>query len=209
MGVNSWDGKRDERGLRIMNSEDVFTTLETIETERVLLREMRLADANDLFEYASDPEVSQYTSWETHQSIEDTKDFVKTVIEAQQKKQVRNWCIELKAGKKAIGACGFVYWDIQHSRAAFGYALARKYWNQGIMTEAMNEVIAFGFHQMKLNRIEAICEIENIGSFRVMEKLGMQNEGLYREYVFKGGRFRDVKMYSILKKDYAGFGFRK
>ena len=186
-----------------MKIEDIFTHLEPIETERLILHEMRLTDANDLYEYASDPEVNKYMStWETHKSIEDTKVFINTVIEAQQKNQVRNWCIELKAEKKALGACGFVYWDTKDSRAAFGYVIARKYWNKGIMTEAMNEVIAFGFNKMKLNRIEATCSVENIGSWRVMEKLGMQCEGIHREHVFKRGQFHDVKFYSLLKKEY-------
>ncbi len=185
-----------------MKVEDVFTNLETIETERLILREMRLTDTKDLYEYASDPEVSKFTTWETHKSIEDTKAFINTVIEAQQKKQVRCWYIELKVEKKIIGSCGFVNWDIGNSRAAFGYVIARKYWNTGIMTEAMKEVIAFGFNKMALNRIEATCNDENIGSYRVMEKLGMQYEGLYREYAFKHGQFHDVKIYSILKKEY-------
>jgi ribosomal-protein-alanine N-acetyltransferase len=90
----------------------------------------------------------------------------------------------------------------KHSRAEIGYVIGRKYWGEGLMTEAVKEVIRFGFERMNLNRIQATCFPENIGSYRVMEKAGMKFEGTLREQMFIKGRFQDLKLYSILRKEY-------
>ncbi len=85
--------------------------------------------------------------------------------------------MEHKAHAKIIGTCGFLYWLPNHARAELAYAIGREYWNQGLTTEGARAVAEFGFRTMNLNRIEARCEIPNIGSARVMEKLGMTFEG--------------------------------
>lgn len=87
----------------------------------------------------------------------------------------------------------------QHHRAEMGYALSRNYWNQGLITEAVRTILAFGFNELNLNRIEARCISENIGSERVMQKVGMHYEGLIREQMFVKGRYVNVKLYSALK----------
>jgi len=86
------------------------------------------------------------------------------------------------------------------------YALSRKYWRKGLMTEAVKEVIKFGFEKMNLNRIYARCFPENIGSYRVMEKAEMQFEGILRKQMFIKGKFQDMKLYSILRREYYAQG---
>jgi ribosomal-protein-alanine N-acetyltransferase len=89
-----------------------------------------------------------------------------------------------------------------HSRAEIGYALSRRYWGEGYMSEAVNAVIEFGFREMLLNRIMARCEVNNIASARVMEKVGMQLEGILRQHLFVKGRYWDLKIYSILREEF-------
>jgi len=184
-----------------MNIEDVFSNFPTLETERLILRKLRLEDAKDVFEYASDPEVSKYVTWEPHKSIEDSINFIKFTHERYEKKEGIIWGIVYRENNKVIGTC-----DIspvtKHFRAEIAYTLARDYWGKGIMTEAVKEVIRFGFEKMNLNRIQAMCIPENIGSYRVMEKVGMKYEGLIREYIYIKGKFQDLKLYSILKREY-------
>jgi [ribosomal protein S5]-alanine N-acetyltransferase len=110
---------------------DILAYLPTIETERLLLRKITLNDANDMFEYASDPQVSEYTTWSTHDSIEDSKYFLKTLVKMYKRRELVDWGIVHKAEKKFIGTCGFVEWRMTHSRAEIGYALSRKYWSEG------------------------------------------------------------------------------
>jgi [ribosomal protein S5]-alanine N-acetyltransferase len=181
---------------------DILANLPTIETDRLLLRKITLNDAQDMFEYASDPQVSEYTTWSTHASIEDTKYFLKSLIKMYKRRELVDWGIEHKADRKFIGTCGYVEWSMTHSRAEIGYALSSKYWNQGYMSEAVNAIMEFGFREMVLNRIEAKCKVNNIASARVMEKLGMQLEGILRQQLFVKGRYWDLKLYSILRDDF-------
>ncbi|MEG4075501.1 GNAT family protein [Microcoleus sp. Pol14C2] len=185
-----------------MNLLDILADLPTIETERLLLRKITLNDASDMFEYACNPEVSKYTMWSTHTSIEDTKYFLKSITKMYKRRELVDWGIVHKADKKFIGTCGFVEWSMTHSRAEIGYALSRNYWGEGYMSEAVNAVIEFGFREMLLNRILARCEVSNIASARVMEKVGMQLEGILRQHIFVKDRYWDLKLYSILREEF-------
>ncbi|MEG4217409.1 GNAT family protein [Microcoleus sp. Pol14C6] len=185
-----------------MNLLDILAHLPTIETERLLLRKITLNDASDMFEYACNPEVSKYTMWSTHTSLEDTKYFLKSITKMYKRRELVDWGIVHKADKKFIGTCGFVEWSMTHSRAEIGYALSRNYWGEGYMSEAVNAVIEFGFREMLLNRILARCEVSNIASARVMEKVGMQLEGILRQHLFVKDRYWDLKLYSILREEF-------
>ena len=181
---------------------DILADLPTIETERLLLRKITLNDASDMFEYASNPEVSEYTMWSTHVSIEDTKYFLKSLTKMYKKRELVDWGIVHKAEKKFIGTCGFVEWSMTHSRAEIGYALSARYWSEGYMSEAVNAIIEFGFREMLLNRVVGRCEVHNIASARVMEKVGMQFEGILRQQLFVKGKYWDLKIYSILREEF-------
>ncbi|MCC3603264.1 MAG: GNAT family N-acetyltransferase [Microcoleus sp. PH2017_29_MFU_D_A] len=181
---------------------DILANIPTIETERLLLRKITLNDASDMFEYASNPEVSEYTMWSTHTSIEDTKYFLKSLTKMYKRKELVDWGIVHKAEKKFIGTCGYVEWSMTHSRAEIGYALSARYWREGYMSEAVNAIIEFGFREMLLNRIVGRCEVNNIASVRVMEKVGMQLEGILRQQLFVKGRYWDLKIYSILREEF-------
>lgn len=181
---------------------DILANLPTIETERLLLRKITLNDASDMFEYASNPKVSEYTMWSTHTSIEDTKYFLKSLTKMYKRRELVDWGIVHKAEKKFIGTCGFVEWSMTHSRAEIGYALSARYWREGYMSEAVNAVIEFGFREMLLNRIVGRCEVNNIASARVMEKVGMRLEGILRQQLFVKGRYWDLKIYSILREEF-------
>jgi len=182
-----------------MKLEDIFSDLPVLETEKTILRKIHNQDENDIFDYCSDEEVSRYTTWYKHNIVADTRLFIDKVLEEYNLHQVAPWGIEDKLSGKCIGTCGFVYWNIDHSRAELGYALSREYWNQGYMSEVVKRIIEFGFSNMELIRIEARCHPNNIGSARVMEKSGMEFEGILRKHLFAKGNHQDVKMYSIIK----------
>lgn len=88
--------------------EDVFGDLPVLQTERLRLRRLRLDDAGDMFEYASDPEVSRYTTWEAHKTLEDSRAFLASVIEQYNTFQVAPWGMEHKRDRKLVGTCGFL-----------------------------------------------------------------------------------------------------
>ncbi|MZQ81315.1 GNAT family N-acetyltransferase [Paenibacillus sp. 5J-6] len=173
----------------------------SIENERLLLRKLTLNDASDIYEYASDVEVSKFTTWEKHRSIDDTYTFLNMVLQKYENEQPSDWAIVHKDTNQVIGTCGWVYLNEVHHRAEIGYALSRKYWNQGLITDVVRTILNFGFNELDLNRIEARCIAENVGSERVMQKVGMHYEGLIREQMFVKGRYVDLKLYGILKSD--------
>ena len=173
-----------------------------IETERLILRKITTDDVNDIFEYASVPEVTTFVLWETHRSKQDSLDFVKFAEEQFNNNLSIIWGIEIKNEKKLIGTIDLRNWKAIHKCGEVGYVVSKKYWNKGYVSEATKAVIKFGFKELHMNRIEAHCEEENIGSWKVMEKCGMKFEGILREKVFIKGRFRTMKMYSILKKEW-------
>lgn len=180
----------------------VFNNFPILETPRLILRKLSLEDAEDIFEYAQDPEVTRYLSWDPHKSIEDSIRFIEFMLEKYKIEGYGDWGIEYKEKGKLIGTCGYTWWDRKNSKAEIGYVLSRKYWNMGLMTEAVKEIIKFGFEKMFLNRIQARCIVENFASERVMQKVGMKFEGILREDIFLRGKYWDTKLYSILRKDF-------
>ena len=180
----------------------ILKDLPTLETERLILRKMTPADAEAVFTYASDPEVTRYVIWDTHRTIEDSESFLHSTVERYKNAEAADWGIVRKENGRFIGGCGIVGWDLDHARAEMGYVLSREYWGQGLMPEAVRAMISFGFERMGLNRIEARCMTENVASARVMEKAGVTYEGTLRKREFIKGAYRDIKLYAILRSEY-------
>ena len=192
----------DEARRRTESALAIFRALPVLETPRLLMRPMTQADAADMFTYASDPEVSRYTVWDTHRSVEDSRRFLACAEENYRDGIPENWGIVHRADGKFIGTCGYFYWDIWHYEAEIHYAMSRAYHGRGLMTEAVNAVLDFGFTTMGLNRVEADCVSENVASERVMQKVGMTGEGIKRAGIFAKGAFHDLKIYAILRQEW-------
>jgi RimJ/RimL family protein N-acetyltransferase len=174
-----------------------------LETQRLILRDFREEDWHDVHQYVSDPEVVKYMPFGPN-TEEDTKANMQRTF-ANQKEQPRvhyNFALVNKQNNKVIGGCELSIQNAENKEAMLGYLLNRKYWNQGYITEATRKVIAFGFDQLGLHRIIASCDPANTGSYRVMEKIGMQREGYLREERMFKGVWRDFLLYSILEKEW-------
>lgn len=180
-------------------NEQITFNLKAIETERLILRKLTLDDAKDVYEYASDKIITKYVTWYPHKSLDESVDFIKRHLDKYKLNEVTNWGIHHKADNKIIGSAGYMTCDFHSKKAELGYALSRNYWNQGIMTEVIKEAISFGFNTLRLIRIQALCKIENIASSRVMEKSGMEFEGILKKYHFAKNDHHDMKIYAITK----------
>ncbi|MFJ7746929.1 GNAT family N-acetyltransferase [Peribacillus sp. NPDC097295] len=183
--------------------EKPFENFPTLETERLILRKVTWDDIEDIHAYSSNEEVTKYVTWETHKTLADTKEFIEFAFTQYENKRIAPWGIQYKENGKIIGTIDFVSHHGGHHVAEIGYVLSQDYWGKGIMTEAANEVIAFGFDRMDVVRIQARCFVDNKGSSRVMEKTGMSFEGTMRKMMFVKGKHQDVNMYSILKEEFA------
>ncbi len=148
-----------------------------MQTSRILLRPWRESDAETLYQYASDPEVGLRAGWPPHQSVEESREIIRTVFHSD-----HIWAIELKTTGEAIGCIGYYTCresniDIGENDAEAGYWVARPYWNQGICTEALQLLIDYCFNQKGFRTIWSDYFPDNPASGRVMEKCGFRDTG--------------------------------
>jgi ribosomal-protein-alanine N-acetyltransferase len=168
-----------------------------LETAHLVLRALALRDADDIFAYAADPEVAQYTLWSAHTMVEESRRFIAWVMRG----SLMCWALIHPEHDRVIGTCFLHSFHPQHQRAEIAFNLARSYWGQGYATEAVRVVLGVGFTSYSLNRIEGTCMLDNVASARVMEKVGMRYEGILRQYVYAKHAFHDMKLYAILRED--------
>lgn len=173
-----------------------------LETCRLLLRPLRIEDAQDMLEYARDSEIAGLGLWPPLRTIEECVADLAEAIESCARGETWAWALEHKASRRMIGRCDLLHYSPRNARAELGYAMNRRYWGHGYMTEAAEAVVAFGFEYLRLHRIEAICLPENAASLRVLEKLGMRREGTKREATFVRGVFDDLHMYALLRQEW-------
>ena len=170
----------------------------TIHTERLLLRPFSFEDVEAVHAYASDPEWSRFLPVPCPYTLRDAEEFVANNIVRGQNGEDR-FAIELD--EVAVGAIGLRH-EAAASMASLHYSIARPHWNRGLMTEAAQAVVDWGFREFELAKIYSWADVENVGSWRVMEKIGMKREGTLRSHgVDRDGR-QDFHYYGILRSEW-------
>ncbi|MBQ9197489.1 MAG: GNAT family N-acetyltransferase [Clostridia bacterium] len=174
-----------------------------LHTRRLRLRRYRSEDFLMMFNnWAGDPEVAKYVSWGPHASPEVTKGLVEMWVEGYESPTVYRWGIE-KEGE-LIGDISVVRWREEEESCEIGYCLCRRFWNQGIMTEALDRVIAYLIDTVGFHRVMLCHDTRNPASGRVMQKCGLRMEGVFRgERKRRDGSWMDVAYYAILAEDRA------
>lgn len=173
-----------------------------IETRRLILREVTTEDADDLFTYLSDKDVVKHMGLEPYQTVKDVMDEIRWYHSIRKEGTGIRWGITLKDSGEVIGSCGFLNRLTKHYRTEVGFELSKEYWGKGIVSEALEAVVKYGYQHFQLERIEALIVPANLSSQKLVEKLGFKREGLLRHYEYTCGKFDDLYMYSIIKKDY-------
>ena len=187
----------------MLNLDCVFQEFPHLETERLVLRRLYLSDAKSLFAILADEEVTKFYDDEAFTKISQAREQLESWAGGFDARRSVRWGITLREDDNVIGTCGYYGFHGWHARASIGYELARSCWRQGIMTEALDAVIGFGFREVGLNRIQAVVMPENDGSNKLLEKLGFQREGVSREYENWGEKgYVDVLMFSLLRCEY-------
>lgn len=182
--------------------EGSTTPLPRLRTQRLLLRKANMSDAADLYEYGRNPQVAQHVLWEAYASIHDARAYVRYLQRQYRNHVPSSWCIEHLETGKVIGTIGLMWWNQEHNSAEIGYSLSQDYWNQGLMTEALQEVLRYSFEELNIHRLEAQHECTNPASGRVMEKVGMRKEGMLQGRLRNKGRYVDVYLYAILRENW-------
>lgn len=153
-----------------------------------------LKHANDLFEIYSDPKVCKYFDMNPFKSIDEANDHIKRWNSMKEdKKQIRDGIFY---NKKLIGTCGIyaIYWH--QKRATLGFDLNSKYWNRGIITISLQELLDKLKSEYNLHRIQATVLNDNKSSIRVLTKLGFNYEGVLKDYEKWKGEFVDLELYA-------------
>jgi [ribosomal protein S5]-alanine N-acetyltransferase len=171
-----------------------------IETPRLLLRPPVLQDAASIFErYARDPDVTRYLTWRPHETVDQTREFLNRCCRFWESGQAFPWAIVHRGETEPIGMIDL---RPQGERAEIGYVLARAFWRRGYMTEAARAVVDWTLGRPAIYRVWAVCDVENAGSAKVLEKLGMRREGVLRRWVVHpnvDALPRDCYCYAITK----------
>jgi len=172
---------------------------EVIKTERLQLRPFKLRDVDDVLVYASDPEWARYLPVPQPYTQSDAEKFIASQLLLDRKNQPV-WAIE-HAGSVIGGIDISFYFD--NRVCEMGYSIARSFWGKGLTTEAGRAVINAAFSAyVDLNRIRATADERNVGSLRVMEKLGMLREGVLRQNRYARGEFINEVYCGILRKEW-------
>lgn len=171
-------------------------------TERLKLRRFTADDTQDMFNnWANDPAVTEYLTWEPHGSIEATQGLLEMWCAKYAEPSYYNWAIEFEG--EVIGCLEVVGIHERSERAIIGYCMSKKHWGKGIMPETFSAVIDHLFGTVGFNSIEAEHDVFNPKSGRVMEKCGMTKDGVRRAAWKHGdGEYHDLANYSILRDEW-------
>ncbi len=176
---------------------------QVIETPRMILRPLVDSDVESVFEYCSDPEVSKFTTWSPHRTLDDSQLLISYAKKNYQRNIPEPYAITLKSNpQKVIGTIGWFWVSELHKNIEIAYALAKDLWGQGLIFEASKAVLDLAIKNHDIHRISSRCIAENSGSARVLEKLGMTYEGTQRQVMYIKGQFVDLKLYAILRSEW-------
>ena len=173
----------------------------TIETERLILRPWRETDAAALFRYASDPDIGPIAGWPPHTSVENSLEIIRTVFAAPEV-----YAVVLKETGEPVGCCGLMFSDSLHSadmgerEAEIGYWIGRPFWGQGLIPEAVRELLRYCFEDKGAQRVWCSHYAGNEKSKRVIEKCGFSYQLTCERPALVDDALRPTLFYALTKE---------
>jgi ribosomal-protein-alanine N-acetyltransferase len=191
--------KTDETGRMVE-----FGEFPEFETERLVLRRMTLADAEFYLRHFSAPDIVELTAFDAPETLEKAKqELLEFCIKPFEENKGIRWGIVLKGETELAGTIGYHQWiKMGGYHARVGYDLAAAYRRRGIMTEALETVLRYGFETMRLNKVEACTDTRNVASMQLLQKLRFHQDGVLRENTYFHGRFIDEAVFSLLASEW-------
>jgi [ribosomal protein S5]-alanine N-acetyltransferase len=174
----------------------------TLRTDRLFLRPLVASDADSLFAVFSDPTVMRYWGTPPWSEVTQAQELIGNDVEDMLAGKIVSLGIELLSSSQLIGTCTLFRLMRECKRAEIGFGMASSFWGNGYMHEALQTLLAFGFHEIGLNRIEADVDPRNLASIKCLERLGFQKEGLLRERWIVKGEVSDSYFYGLLHSDW-------
>lgn len=190
---------RDAQGRML-----AFGAFPALETPRLHLREITLADVPRWLEIFSDPDIVELTAFPPPAGLEGaTAELTEYAIKPFRENTGLRWGIVRKGEGALAGTLGLYRWVKERGwHAEMGYELLPAYRGQGIMTEAMTAALGYGFGTMGLNRVQALTDPRNAASQALLRKLGFTHEGTLRENSCLEGRFTDDMVFGLLRREW-------
>ncbi|QOS81890.1 GNAT family N-acetyltransferase [Paenibacillus sp. JNUCC31] len=172
-----------------------------LHTERLHLRKMKESDSPSLFTIWSDPDITKFMNVSSFTDVEQAKEMIHLLDDLSRDRKAIRFSIIKKESNEIIGSCGYNSLDFDNLKAEIGYDMAKSSWGRGYASEAVSTLVDHAFSSLKLNRVEAKVDPENVNSIRLLQKLCFTFEGTFREYEGVEGKFNDLHMYSKLISD--------
>lgn len=172
-----------------------------LRTDRLIIRDLNYDDLDFIHLIHSQPEVQKYATLDIPESLDESKDYLGKYIGHPTLRKEYGFCISL-SDQEPIGLIGLSNGLSKFKTAELWFKLHPKYWGKGYITEAALLVLKFGFGRLLLHRIEAGVATENIASIKVLEKIGMQKEGIRRKILPIRGEWKDNFHYAVLEEDF-------
>jgi len=176
-----------------------FIPFPTLFTPQLQLRQITDEDADEILFLRSNEITMRYIDKVRMTSREEALELIQKFTDGINSGTGITWGISMKNDNRFIGTIG--YWRLipEHHRAEIGYILHPEYTGRGIMSEAIKEIIRYGFQEMNLHSIEANTNPENVASQKLLEKFGFVREAYFKENYFYNGKFLDSVIYSLVK----------
>jgi RimJ/RimL family protein N-acetyltransferase len=173
-----------------------------LRTPRLRLRTLQQSDADDIFSIYSDPQVMRYWSGEPITRLEEASAIISRNLDLAAQGNSVIWAVVHAEAEAMVGTCTLFKIDQQNRHAEVGFILNRQWWRQGLMSEAVNAMVAFGFEQMMLNRLEADVDPDNAASLALLKNIGFRKEGYFRQRWDIAGEWKDSVMLGLLAVEY-------
>lgn len=179
-----------------------FNPFPILTGKRLVLRQITIKDAHALYELRSSEVVMRYIDKPLAKTVHDAVELIEKIMDNLTYNEGITWAICLAEDMRMIGTIGFYRFKKEHYRAEIGYLLLPEFHGRGIMFEAIQLVVQFGFKQLNIHSIEAIVNPENNASIKILEKNGFVREAYYVEDYYFEGKFLDSAVYSLLEKNF-------
>jgi ribosomal-protein-alanine N-acetyltransferase len=176
--------------------------LPVLSTGDLVLRPIEDTDTAALFSHFSDDAVTKFMDIDAFSNISEATHIIQFFRKSLEDGEGMRWAITIAGEQELIGTCGYHKISKAHFKAEIGYDLRPAFWGKGIMKEAVNCMLAYGYEELQFNRIEAFVDPANVASSKLLNRLGFQYEGFLRDAFFEKGQFVDAQLYSLLRREH-------
>ena len=178
--------------------DPLFDAFPRLETDRLCLRQLTVADAPALYDMMADPDVARFTGRREFKRVADAVDLLRGVgLDYATRRSIR-WGVTRVSSPTILGTVGLHDWDRYHRHVAIGFDLHREHWGHGYAKEMVSAVCAYAFDHMRVQRIEAHVMRGNRSSERLLDSIGFEMEGTHRNRMYKDGKQHDVHIYALI-----------